>query len=77
MVYLTQEDVEAWHGGDAPRGSGSLDVAAKACRLVLFDSVALAHEVLPVLKGQRLVLAGWFHERTLRRPARVEEEEEE
>jgi hypothetical protein len=30
--------------------------------LVLFDSVAIPHEVLTVLNGERLALAGWFHE---------------
>jgi Rps23 Pro-64 3,4-dihydroxylase Tpa1-like proline 4-hydroxylase len=30
--------------------------------LVLFDSVSLPHEVLSTLQGERLAIAGWFHE---------------
>ena len=31
--------------------------------LVLFDAVSVGHEVLPVVRGERVALAGWFHER--------------
>ena len=37
-------------------------VAPLGGTLVLFDSVAVPHEVLPTLRGERLALAGWFHE---------------
>ena len=30
--------------------------------LVLFDSAASVHEVLPTLEGRRVAVAGWFHE---------------
>jgi Rps23 Pro-64 3,4-dihydroxylase Tpa1-like proline 4-hydroxylase len=39
-----------------------LDVAPTGGTLVLFDSVAIPHEVLPTQKGERLAMAGWFHE---------------
>jgi hypothetical protein len=38
------------------------DVVPTAGTLVLFDSVAIPHEVLKVTRGERLALAGWFHE---------------
>lgn len=37
-------------------------VSPKGGSLVLFDSVAVPHEVLPVRSGERVALAGWFHE---------------
>jgi hypothetical protein len=42
--------------------SHPLDVAPTGGTLVLFDSVAIPHEVLPTQKGERLAMAGWFHE---------------
>ena len=39
-----------------------VDVNPAGGTLVLFDSVAVPHEVLPVIRGERLALAGWFHE---------------
>jgi len=39
-----------------------IDVRPTAGTLVLFDSVAIPHEVLMVTSGERLALAGWFHE---------------
>lgn len=39
-----------------------IKVLPRGGTLLLFDSVALPHEVLPVLKGERIALAGWFHE---------------
>jgi len=38
------------------------DIQPTAGTLVLFDSVAVPHEVLEVTRGDRLALAGWFHE---------------
>ena len=29
----------------------------------MFDSVSLPHEVLRTLQGERLAIAGWFHEK--------------
>ena len=39
-----------------------IDVPPTGGSLVLFDSVAVPHEVLPTTKGERLAIAGWFHE---------------
>lgn len=39
------EDHELWHEGGIPKGSGILDIEPLRGRLVLFDSIALAHEV--------------------------------
>ena len=40
-----------------------MDISPLAGRLVLFDSVSLPHEVLPVTGDRsRIALAGWFHE---------------
>jgi hypothetical protein len=40
-----------------------LDVAPTGGTLVVFDSVALPHEVLPSLTRERWAASGWFHER--------------
>ena len=39
-----------------------VDVAPTLGTLVLFDSAASVHEVLPTLEGRRVAVAGWFHE---------------
>lgn len=39
-----------------------VEVSPAGGTLVLFDSVAVPHEVLPTLRGERVALAGWFHE---------------
>jgi hypothetical protein len=39
-----------------------VDVVPSAGTLVLFDSVVVSHEVLEVTSGERLAVAGWFHE---------------
>ena len=53
------------------RDYASLDIAPQAGRLVLFDSVAVPHEVLAT-RGQdaRFALSGWFHQdqQTLHKP---------
>lgn len=38
------------------------DILPTGGTLILFDSVAIPHEVLPTERGERLALAGWFHE---------------
>ena len=38
------------------------DILPTGGTLVLFDSVCIPHEVLSVLNGERLAIAGWFHE---------------
>ena len=41
----------------------TLDIAPEAGKLVVFDSVSLPHEVLPVTASrQRIATTGWFHE---------------
>ncbi len=44
------------------RHQAAVDVEARGGTLVLFDSVCVPHEVLPVKAGMRLALGGWFHE---------------
>ena len=39
------------------------DVAPAGGTLVVFDSVALPHEVLPTLSRERWAASGWFHEK--------------
>lgn len=48
------------HEGGPP--AHVVDVSPVGGTLVLFDSVAVPHEVMPTLTGQRLAMAGWFHE---------------
>lgn len=58
------EDRASWLAGDAPTGSYVEDIVPERGSLVLFDSVALPHEVLVLQNGRRDALAGWFHEET-------------
>ncbi|GFH44241.1 hypothetical protein CTEN210_00715 [Chaetoceros tenuissimus] len=44
------------------QGVKIVDVEPTAGTLVLFDSVVVPHEVLKVTSGERLAIAGWFHE---------------
>ena len=39
-----------------------VDVAPTGGTLVVFDSVALPHEVLPSRGRERWAVSGWFHE---------------
>ena len=39
-----------------------IEVAPRGGTLVLFDSVAIPHEVTTTTGGERLAVAGWFHE---------------
>ena len=39
-----------------------VDVSPRGGTLVLFDSVAVPHEVTTTIGGERLAVAGWFHE---------------
>lgn len=56
------EDAPLWERGGLPAGATAEDVTPSSGSLVLFDSVSLPHEVLPVKAGSRLAAAGWFHE---------------
>lgn len=40
----------------------AVDVSPQGGTLVVFDSVAVPHEVLPTSAGQRWAVAGWMHE---------------
>ena len=61
--FLRIEDIPAWERGEEPAGSTPHITSPKGCSLVLFDSVCLPHEVMETLEGERLVLAGWMHEK--------------
>ena len=45
-----------------------VEVAPECGTLVLFDSAAGPHEVLPTEAGLRVAVAGWFHEPTREPP---------
>jgi len=61
--FYKVEDIPAWQAGQIPAGSAPQVIAPRGGSLVLFDSVALPHEVMTTLAGERLALAGWMHER--------------
>jgi hypothetical protein len=62
---LRLEDIALWDRGELPDGCVTfVDQSPTGATLVVFDSVALPHEVLRTLKGDRVALAGWFHERS-------------
>ena len=58
------EDRVAWDAGQAPLGSVIEDINPERGSLVIFDSVALPHQVEEIRQGHRIALAGWFHEET-------------
>jgi Rps23 Pro-64 3,4-dihydroxylase Tpa1-like proline 4-hydroxylase len=58
------QDREQWSDGSPPPGSIVEDIIPRRGSIVMFDSVTLPHEVLPVISGTRTALAGWFHEMT-------------
>lgn len=58
------QDRDVWMDGSPPPGSLVEDFVPKRGSIVLFDSVSLPHEVLPVEFGTRSALAGWFHVET-------------
>ena len=45
------------------------DVAPTGGTLVVFDSVALPHEVMPTLSRERWAASGWFHEKQQPEPS--------
>jgi hypothetical protein len=61
--YLIEERA-LWDAGMSPSNSDVVDVVPLRRSLVLFDSVSVPHEVLPIRMGTRRALAGWFHEET-------------
>jgi len=52
-------DAEA---ADNPISCSVLDTSPRGGSLVMFDSVCVPHEVRTTMSGQRVALAGWFHE---------------
>lgn len=63
------EDREAWDQGKDPSGSMIEDTLPLRGSLIIFDSILLPHQVELVKQGQRIALAGWFHERTQEFPS--------
>ena len=63
-TFYLIEDRAAWDAGKQPHNSDVLDVAPMRRSLVMFDSVSVPHEVMPIAQGTRRALAGWFHEET-------------
>jgi 2OG-Fe(II) oxygenase superfamily len=61
--YLKIEDLALWDNGGIPAGSVPHVVSPQGGTLLLFDSVSLPHEVMTTIQGERLALAGWFHEK--------------
>ena len=63
------EDLNLWETGAKPSGSVTMDIKPKRAQLVMFDSVALPHEVLSINgDNNRYAIAGWFHELTQQIP---------
>jgi 2OG-Fe(II) oxygenase superfamily len=58
------EDRPAWDNGSLPDGTTAEDIAPIRGSLVVFDSVTVPHQVELIKKGNRVALAGWFHEET-------------
>lgn len=59
--FVGTEDIHILN--QQPSMMSVVDVVPTGGTLVLFDSVAVPHEVLEVKGGERLAIAGWFHER--------------
>lgn len=69
FVEAPRSAATEWLGAMARKdaGEGVCDVAPVGGTLVLFDSVALPHEVLPTIGRERWACSGWLHEPQLRR----------
>lgn len=63
IYHLEELDAEL------PTNTEVVDVAPLPNRLVMFDSVILPHQVQRTLVGERVALAGWYHEMSPRIPA--------
>lgn len=57
------EETMRWANGQIPSHSTAVDLLPVSGSLVIFDSVSLPHEVELTIVGNRLALAGWFHEK--------------
>lgn len=62
------EDRLEWDEDKIPAGAAIEDICPKRGSLVTFDSVLVPHQVEKIHRGQRIALAGWFHEETQRLP---------
>lgn len=62
--FALLEDRPAWENGEIPRGSEAVHICPTRGSLVIFDSVAVPHQVEVIKQGTRTALAGWFHEET-------------
>jgi 2OG-Fe(II) oxygenase superfamily len=62
--FTLLENRELWDKDGTPEGSEIVDVVPLRRSLVVFDSVLLPHQVEMITKGNRIALAGWFHEAT-------------
>jgi hypothetical protein len=62
--FTLLENRQLWDQNGAPEGSEIVDVAPLRRSLVVFDSVLLPHQVEMIMRGNRIALAGWFHEAT-------------
>ena len=64
VIYLNQ-DWQAEHGGAMrlhPQNLPTQDISPIACRMVVFLSAEMVHEVLPTTRN-RMSLTGWFRRR--------------
>lgn len=66
--FVLLEDRPAWDQGHLPDFSKIQDVSPTRGSLVIFDSVIVPHQVEVVHEGQRVAIAGWFHEATQQFP---------
>ncbi len=62
--FALLENRTAWDRGELPEGSVVEDICPRQGLLVVFDSVMLPHQVEVIKEGNRIALAGWFHEAT-------------
>jgi hypothetical protein len=62
--FALLENRSAWDRGELPEGSIIEDICPTRGFLVVFDSVMLPHQVEVIKEGNRIALAGWFHEQT-------------
>lgn len=64
LIEPPKSKLNDWFGEQLSEldGSRTLDVPPLAGTLVVFDSVALPHEVLPTHRRERWACSGWMHE---------------
>ena len=71
-AYWEKQEQEKANGSPCVRDKGefAFDVAPTGGTLVMFDSVALPHEVMSTFERERWATSGWFHEAQQDIPAR-------